>query len=92
MEIISKKGKFVQVIEQEIDVAHEELKLQAWKDARTNDAREYNEWQTKRNEIESFDIPEEYKDILRNNVILHSGSGITQDMVDEQQAKVDSLK
>ena len=92
MEILSKNGKFVQVTEQEIDIVQEEYKLQAWKDARTNDAREYNEWQTKRNEIESFDIPEEYKEILRQNTILHSGSGITQKMVDEQQAKVDSLK
>lgn len=92
MEIISKKGKFVQVIEQEIDVAQEEYKLQAWKDAIVNDAREYNEWQTKRNEIETFNIPEEYKEILRQNTVLHSGSGITQSMVDEQQTKVDSFK
>ena len=92
MEIISKEGKFVQVIEQEIDVAQEEYKLQAWKDARTNDAREYNEWLTKNNEIESFDIPEEYKNILKQNNVLYSSSGITQDMIDEQQAKVDSLK
>ena len=92
MEIQSKNGKFVQVTEEVIDVAQEEYKLQAWKDAIANDEREFSEWQAKHDEIESFDIPEEYKEILRNNVILHSGSGITQKMVDEQQARVDSFK
>ena len=92
MTYIKRDGKIYKQYEEEVDVAQEEYKLQAWKDALVNDAREFEEYQAKIAEIEGVKISSVAKDSLKENVLFHSGSGITQEMVDAQQAKVDELK
>jgi len=76
------------IIEEEIDIIQEQYKLQAWKDALANDEREKQEYLAKLAEVDSLDVKEEYKDKLKENIIYYSGSGITQEMVDEQEKKL----
>lgn len=89
---IEKDGKIYEVIEREIDIVQEEYKLQAWKDAMANDAREIAEYQAKLAEIDALPLDEKYKEVLKMQVTLSSPSGIRQEMVDAQQAIVDNLR
>lgn len=91
MTYILRDGKVYKQYEEEVDVAQEKYKLQAWKDALQNDTREKQEYLDKVSEIESVKISKTAKESLLQNVIIHSGSGITQEMVDAQQAKVDEI-
>lgn len=77
-----------QVVETPIDPAGEEYKLQAWKDALVNDARELAEYQAKIAEIDGLAVADEHKEKLKQSVIFYSPSGIKQAMVDDQEAKV----
>lgn len=89
---IEKDGKIYEVIEREIDIVQEEYKLQAWKDAMANDAREIAEYQAKLADIDALPLDEKYKEALKMQVTLSSPSGIRQEMVDAQQAIVDNLR
>lgn len=89
---IEKDGKIYEVIEREVDIAQEEYKLQAWKDAMANDAREIAEYEAKLAEIDALPLDEKYKEVLKMQVTLSSPSGIRQEMIDAQQAIVDNLR
>lgn len=90
---IKKDGKIYKqtIIEEEVDIAQEEYKLQAWKDALVTDAREIAEYKAKILDIEALSVPEDMKETLKKSVWLFSPSSINQSMVDEQQKKVDIL-
>lgn len=89
---INYEGKIYKVIEEDIQVKQEEQKLSAWESAIENDAQELQTYNDKLSEIESFNIPEEYKNKLKETVTLYSPSGIKQSMVDEQRQKVNDIK
>lgn len=89
---IEKDGKIYEVIEREIDIDQEEYKLQSWKDALINDAREIEEYNSKIQEINSLPLEDKYKDLLKLQVTISSPSGISQKMIDDQQKIVDNLK
>lgn len=93
MAYIYRNGKvYEQIISEiEVDVAAEEYKLQAWKDALLSDARELQEYQDKIAEIDGLDISVEFKNKLRESVPLYSGSGIKQEMIDEHEAKISAI-
>lgn len=87
---ITRDGKVYKqtIIEEEIDVAQEEYKLQAWKDALVSDARERAEYEAKIAEIDALKIDDEYKAKLKESVPFYSGSGIKPEMVAEHESKV----
>ena len=91
--IIERNGKFYKqtIVEEEIDIESEEKKLQAWKDAIDIDNAEIQATLEKRQEIESLDISDDYKQKLLDNVTFFSGSGITQERLNEQQKIVDEI-
>lgn len=89
---INYEGKLYKVIEEDIKVEAEEQKLSAWESAVENDARELQEYQAKIDEIESFDIPEQYKVKLKETVSVASPSGIKPEMVEEQRQRLNKLK
>lgn len=93
MAYIYRNGKVYEqtISEVEVDVNAETYKLQAWKDALVNDARELQEYQTKIAEIDALEIDEAYKAKLKEAVPLYSGSGIKQTMVDEHEAKLSEI-
>lgn len=93
MAYIYRNGKVYEqtISEVEVDVNAEAYKLQAWKDALANDARELQEYQTKIAEIDNLKIDEAYKTKLKEAVPLYSGSGIKQTMVDEHEAKLSEI-
>lgn len=76
--------------EVEIDLATEEYKLQAWKDALVSDARERAEMEAKLAEIDKLTLDKDSKERIKSQFV-HSHSGITKKMVDEQQAKLDEI-
>lgn len=80
-----------QVSQVPVNIEAENYKLEAWKAAIANDARELAEYQAKIADIDALPIADEYKEILKQKVVLSSPSGITQAMVDEQQARVDAI-
>lgn len=90
---ITRDGKIYRQIlsEVEVDVAKEEYKLQAWKDALVSDAREQAEYEAKIAEIDALKIEDEYKQKLKETVPFYSGSGIKPEMVAEQEATVSSI-
>lgn len=92
--LIERNGKLYKqiIVEQEIDLAQEEYKLQAWKDALANDAREIAEYEAKLAEIDLLPLDDKYKEMLKMQVTLNSPSGIRQEMIDAQQAIVDNLR
>lgn len=92
MTYIIKDGKVYKQYEEEVDLAKEEYTLQAWKDALVSDARELSEYEQKIAEIEAVQVSKETKDSLKQNINFTSGSGISQELVDIQQAKVDEIK
>lgn len=89
---IERDGKVYELVEHEVDVAQEEYKLQAWKDAIVSDQMAIAEHQTKIAEVENLKISADLKEKIKEVTILHSGTGITQEMVDAQQAKVDEIR
>lgn len=91
---ITRDGKVYKqtIIEEEIDIAQEEYKLQAWKDALANDEREKQEYLAKLAEVDSLDIPDDYKKNMKESIIYYSGSSIKQEMVDEQEAKLAEIQ
>lgn len=89
---ITLNGKIYNVIEEDVSIPQEEYKLSAWESAVENDARELQEYQAKIDEIESFDIPEEYKVKLKETVSIASPSGIKPEMVEEQRQRLNELK
>ena len=93
MAYVYRDGKvYEQIIsEVEVDINAEAYKLQAWKDAIANDDRERQEYDAKIAEIDALDISDEYKSKLKQGVILYSGSGIKQEMVDEVEAKLSEI-
>lgn len=93
MAYIKRNGKVYEqtINEVEVDVNAEAYKLQAWKDAISSDAREFQEYQDKIAEIDALNIPVEFKDKLKQSVTFYSGSGITQARVDEQESKVTAI-
>lgn len=91
MEIVLKKGEFVQVTEQKIDIDEEMLRLRAWEDALQSDRREEEEREAKMKEIDELPISDEYKEILKRSHLPYSPSGITQEMVDELRDKIETI-
>lgn len=93
MAYIKRDGKvYEQIIsEVEVDLQAEEYKLQAWKDALVSDAREEAERQAKFAEIDAVDLDEELKETLKAQLV-QSGTGIKQEMVDAQEAKLSEIK
>lgn len=94
MAYIYRDGKVYEqtISEVEVDIAAEQYKLQAWKDAIVVDANAHQEYLDKVAEIEALKIDDSYKDKLKQSIQFYSGSGIKQAMVDEVQAKVDAVK
>lgn len=90
MTYITRDGKVYKqtIIEEEIDVAQEEYKLQAWKDALISDARERAEYEAKITEIDKLKIAADFKAKLKESVPVYSGSGIKPEMVAEHESKV----
>jgi hypothetical protein len=93
-QIIERDGKLYKVTtyEEEIDLAQEEYKLQAWKDALIRDAQDYAEYQAKIAEIDALDLKEEHKEALKLSVPFYSGSGIRQEQVDAVEQLVTEAK
>lgn len=89
--IIQRDGKLYEVIEREISQSEEEYKLQAWKAAVENDARELQEYQAKIAEIDALKLDDTYKNKLKEQVTIYSPSGIKQQMIDEQEAIVNEI-
>lgn len=93
MTYIQRDGKIYEQIisEREVNLEEEQYKLDAWKAALENDARELAEYQAKLAEVEALEIKEELKEKLRDAVTVNSPSGIKQEMVDEHEAKLASI-
>lgn len=93
MTYITRDGKVYKqtISEVEVDIEAERYTLEAWKGALESDARELQEYQEKIAEIDMLVIPQEFKDKLKSGVFL-SGSCISKEMVDEQEAKVSEIK
>lgn len=93
MAYIYRDGKVYEqtVSEVEVDVNAEAYKLQAWKDALANDARELQEYQAKIAEIDALKLDDAYKNKLKEQVTIYSPSGIKQQMIDEQEAIVNEI-
>lgn len=91
MVLVLKDGKYVDITEIDVNIQEEINKLNAWKNALINDLREIEEYNSKIAEINLLNIPNEFKEDLKRNVLLYSGSGITQAVIDEQQERVNIL-
>jgi len=93
MAYIYRDGKVYEqtISEVEVDVNAEAYKLQAWKDALANDARELQEYQAKIAEIEALKLDDAYKNKLKEQVSIYSPSGIKQQMIDEQEMIVNEI-
>lgn len=93
MTYIQRDGKIYEQIisEREVNLEEEQYKLDAWKAALENDAREFQEYQAKLAEIEVSNLNTELKEKLRNAITVSSPSGIKQEMVDEQESKLSSI-
>lgn len=94
MAIIVKDGKVYQqvVIENEVDLKEEERKLSSMIGSMENDARELQEYNEKIMNINALPIDESLKEQLKSNIIYYSPSGVKQEDVDEQRAKIDGIK